>query len=149
MTWSRASSFETSVVDLHRFDELVADPVHRMEPRERILEDHRELLAADLLQLLARHREQVAPLKRISPSIVADLRVMRPSAVRHVTLLPEPDSPTIPNVSPRRTSNESPSTALTMPSGVGKCTLRSRTSRSGSPSRLNAHEYRTLGSRYA
>src|SRR5262245_8209215 len=46
-----------------------------------------------------------------------------------VTLLPHPLSPTTPNVSPLRTSNETPSTALTMPSSVKKCVLRSRTSR--------------------
>ena len=38
---------------------------------------------------------------------------------RLVTLLPEPDSPTMPSVSPRRSVNERPETALTMPSCVG------------------------------
>ena len=51
---------------------------------------------------------------------------------RFVTLLPEPDSPTMPSVSPRRSVNERPETALTMPSSVGNCTARSRTSRSSS-----------------
>ena len=32
--------------------------------------------------------------------------------VRQVTLLPEPDSPTIPRVSPRSRVNETPSTAV-------------------------------------
>ena len=36
--------------------------------------------------------------------------------VSAVTLLPEPDSPTIPSVSPRAELNETPSTAGTMPS---------------------------------
>jgi len=35
-----------------------------------------------------------------------------------VTLLPDPDSPTIPRVSPRETWNETPSTARTMPSSA-------------------------------
>src|SRR4051812_50230120 len=48
-----------------------------------------------------------------------------------VTLLPEPDSPTIPSTSPWPSVNETPSTARTTPSSVLKETLRSRTSRSG------------------
>ena len=51
--------------------------------------------------------------------------------VRKLTLLPEPDSPTTPRVSPGSIENETPSTALTNPSSVGKWTLRSLTSRSG------------------
>ena len=35
-----------------------------------------------------------------------------------VTLLPEPDSPTMPSTSPLVTANETPSTARTMPSSV-------------------------------
>ena len=49
-----------------------------------------------------------------------------------VTLLPEPDSPTMPSVSPSDTENETPSTARTSPSSVLKLTLRSFTSSSGS-----------------
>src|SRR5215470_4979943 len=49
-----------------------------------------------------------------------------------VTLLPEPDSPTMPRVSPSETLKETPSTARTTPSSVRKLTLRSLTSSSGS-----------------
>src|SRR5215470_11802493 len=49
-----------------------------------------------------------------------------------VTLLPDPDSPTMPRVSPSETVNDTPSTALTTPSSVRKLTRRSRTSSSGS-----------------
>jgi hypothetical protein len=38
--------------------------------------------------------------------------------VRQVTLLPEPDSPTMPSVLPFSTLKLTPSTALTMPSSV-------------------------------
>jgi len=38
--------------------------------------------------------------------------------VRQVTLLPEPDSPTIPSVWPFSTLKLTPSTALTIPSSV-------------------------------
>src|SRR3954447_3412880 len=45
-----------------------------------------------------------------------------------VTDLPQPDSPTMPSVSPASTSNETPSTARTTPSGVPKCVCRLSTS---------------------
>src|SRR3954447_14336568 len=48
------------------------------------------------------------------------------------TLLPEPDSPTMPSVSPGNTSYEIPSTAWTMPSSVLNSTTRSRIDRIGS-----------------
>src|SRR5262249_34458604 len=48
------------------------------------------------------------------------------------TRLPEPDAPTIPRISPGKTSYESPSTAWTMPSSVRNSTTRSRIERIGS-----------------
>src|SRR5262249_45284045 len=51
---------------------------------------------------------------------------------RHVIDLPEPDSPTMPSVSPRPTENVAPSTAFTTPRRVWMYVRRSRTSRSGS-----------------
>src|SRR5438477_5092563 len=58
--------------------------------------------------------------------------VMRPITVSELTDFPDPDSPTIPRVSPGWTEYETPSTALTRPSSVGKWTRRSLTSSSGS-----------------
>ena len=52
---------------------------------------------------------------------------------RLVTLFPEPDSPTTPSVSPRRSVNERSETAWTTPSRVRKRTVRFRTSRSVAP----------------
>src|SRR5256884_7018804 len=51
--------------------------------------------------------------------------------LRAVTDLPQPDSPTMPSVSPGVRSKETPSTAFTVPSLVEKTVCRSRTSRSG------------------
>src|SRR5690348_4879724 len=48
-----------------------------------------------------------------------------------VTLLPEPDSPTRPSVSPGCTVKLTPSTARTTPASVSKYVRRSRTSSSG------------------
>src|SRR5579875_3912031 len=46
-------------------------------------------------------------------------------------LLPQPDSPTRPSVSPGWISSETSSTARTIPSGVKKCVRRFRISRRG------------------
>src|SRR5436190_5679604 len=57
---------------------------------------------------------------------------IRPSSASVETLLPEPDSPTIPSVSPGKRSYETPSTAWTMPSSVLNSTTRSLIERTGS-----------------
>src|SRR4029077_1470773 len=57
---------------------------------------------------------------------------IRPSRVSVETLLPEPDSPTIPSVSLGKTSYEIPSTAWTIPSSVLNSTTRSLIERTGS-----------------
>src|SRR5947209_11847513 len=54
---------------------------------------------------------------------------IRPSSESPVTVLPEPDSPTIPSTSPRPTANDRPSTAFTTPARVKKWTFRSSTER--------------------
>src|SRR5215467_11233556 len=51
-----------------------------------------------------------------------------PSRVWVRTVLPLPDSPTIPSVRPASTLNDTPRTALTTPSAVGELTVRSVTS---------------------
>ena len=53
---------------------------------------------------------------------------VRPMIVWVETLLPEPDSPTMPRVCPASTAKETPRTACTMPSDVLKDTCRSSTS---------------------
>ncbi len=72
------------------------------------------------------------PWKSTSPDISAYFESVRPMTVSELTLLPEPDSPTMPSVSPGCTLYDTPSTAFTMPSSVLKWTRRSLTSRSGS-----------------
>src|SRR5689334_12045316 len=69
---------------------------------------------------------------QISPVTLALLRVRcRPSSASDVTLLPEPDSPTMPSVWPFSSEKVEPVTAWTMPSSVSNRTLRSLTSRNG------------------
>ncbi len=66
------------------------------------------------------------PLKSASPPSIlpGGIGISRISVIAE-TDLPEPDSPTTPSVSPLSRSNETPSTALTTPSRVWKCILRS------------------------
>src|SRR3954453_20314541 len=71
------------------------------------------------------------PSNRISPSMRAFVKRVSPITVRLDTLLPEPDSPTMPSALPDSTLYEIPSTAFTTPSGVSNCTRRSFTSSSG------------------
>ncbi len=49
-----------------------------------------------------------------------------------VTVLPQPDSPTTPTVSPRPIVMSTPSTARTTPLSVAKCVFRPRISSRGS-----------------
>src|SRR5215211_278926 len=76
------------------------------------------------------------PSNRTSPEIRPPLA--RPMMARLVTLLPEPDSPTMPRVWPGSSEKLTPSTALTTPSSVSKWTLRSRTSSSAMPTSHHA-----------
>ncbi len=83
-----------------------------------------------------------SPSNFTSPEVMSIIfRMARP-----VVLLPQPDSPTRPRVSPRRTSNDTPSTAFTLPTWrrmtapaiTGKWTFRSLTSRTVSGADIGA-----------
>src|SRR5579864_8552244 len=70
------------------------------------------------------------PLNRTLPPTILPGRCSR-MMLSAVTDLPQPDSPTMPSVSPGFSSKETPSTALTMPSLVAKTVCRSWTSSRG------------------
>jgi hypothetical protein len=81
------------------------------------------------------------PSKMILPSVESSRRMMQRASVD----LPQPDSPTIPSVSPDLTEKLTPSTALTAPTCfwkmiprvTGKCFFRSSTtSRSSAIGRI-------------
>src|ERR1019366_5587356 len=55
------------LVDEHRFHQLRTDPVERMQRRQRILEDHCDVVAADLTHLIVLERDQVTPLELHPP----------------------------------------------------------------------------------
>ncbi len=58
------------------------------------------------------------PSKLAVPEISVFSAWVRPRMVSAVTLLPQPDSPTMPSVSPGSIENETPSTAWTTPSSL-------------------------------
>ena len=70
----RASAFDDVAVGLDRLDDLPAHAEVRMQARERVLEDQRDLGAADLPQLLGVDRQQVAALEQRLPGDVGALR---------------------------------------------------------------------------
>ena len=72
------------------------------------------------------------PLKRTSPARMRPGGSIRPMTAAPVSDLPAPDLPTTPSTSPAAMSNDTPSTAVSVPRRVGKPTFRSRTDRTGS-----------------
>src|ERR671934_1342399 len=83
-------------------------------------------------------RRRSRPSKVAEPERTRPARGRRPRSASAVTLFPQPDSPTMPSVSPGPMSNEIPFTACTVPPPVQKWTRRSSTARrgaSGTPDR--------------
>src|SRR5215471_4494202 len=70
-----------------------------------------------------------APRKRALP-VARPFAARSPITLRNAWLLPEPDSPTTPTVSPSAIAKDTSLTALTSPSGVSKRVLRFSTSSS-------------------
>ena len=77
------------------------------------------------------------PSNMTSPASIPPGGATRRMIDRDVTLLPQPDSPTRPRISPRSTEKSMPSTARTAPSRVWNEVRRPRTSSSG-PRRARA-----------
>ncbi len=67
------------------------------------------------------------------PEVILPGGLIRPMTLAKVTLLPDPDSPTMPRHSPRITSRSTSCTALTTPSWVLKLVDRPRSLRMTSP----------------
>ena len=56
-------------------------------------------------------RARSLPPNRTEPAV----GLSRPTSIRPIVVLPQPDSPTMPSVSPLRMSNDTSATALTVP----------------------------------
>src|SRR5213593_4656028 len=78
-------------------------------------------------------RVRSSPSKTTRPPTMRAARGRRPTIDRHVVVLPLPDSPTSPRVSPSWSEKLTRSTALTtrVPPKLKKCVWRSDTSRIG------------------
>src|SRR4030095_8305921 len=78
-------------------------------------------------------RVRSSPSKRTRPPTMRAARGRRPTIDRHVVVLPLPDSPTSPSVSPSPSEKLTPSTALTTraPPNVKKWVWSPETSRTG------------------
>ena len=98
-------------MDPDRFGYLATDGPCRVERGHRVLEDHRDLVAADPAHFSLIEADQVAAVEPDRPTgDVADLGRSF-STDRPIVVLPQPDSPTRPKHSPLRTENETVSTA--------------------------------------
>ena len=71
------------------------------------------------------------PSKTMRCAVTTPGAATSPISASIATLLPDPDSPTIATISPAATSNETPSTAVTVPPPVRNRVVRSRTRSSG------------------
>ena len=105
-------------MDADLLDDLLADLVDGIQRAHRVLEDHRDPGASDLAQLVLGRGDEVVPSNVAPPSNFAFGPRVSPISVIAVTVLPDPDSPTIATTSPGSTVNETPSTARTIPSSV-------------------------------
>ena len=117
-------------MNLQSFADDIADAHARVERRVGILKDNLHL-APHVAQLALRHGQQIFA-EKIDFAAVGSIkrRIVRPKVD-----LPQPDSPTKPNVSPSSIVKLTPSTALTAPlprenrpSPTGKCFFRLRIS---------------------
>ncbi len=92
----------------------------RVQRLVRVLEDHLDVAAQR-----AQRRPALAPARRRSRPCPAAAGTS-PSIARASVDFPQPDSPTIPRISPRRHSSDTPSSARAGPWRVEKWTERSR-----------------------
>ena len=107
------------LMDLPDFGQLKAHVEHGVEARGGLLKDHGNAIAAQLRDFVLREIQHVPrPSKRISPLTILPGWPSSRSTEKEVTLLPQPDSPTSPTISPRLTRKLTPSTALTTPAYV-------------------------------
>ena len=107
----RSRSSRSMLVDHERLADDRADRLARVQRRVRVLEDHLHLAPQRHHLACATASRCRGPRSTIEPLVGSSSR----SSSRAVVDLPQPDSPTMPSVSPRITSNETPSTARTAP----------------------------------
>ena len=111
--------------------DLAADGEDRVERGHRLLEDHRDLRAANMAHLGFAELQQILISKMTSPpTIFADSGSSR-MIDSMLADLPDPDSPTMPINFPGATEKLTPSTARTSPTLVKNEVRSDLTSSSG------------------
>ena len=154
---SSACARVEALVQPQRLADLAADGQHRVQAGHRLLEDHADVVAAQLAhlgfrQLAAGRGPGSGSRRRSGPAAPGSAA----GSTSTVTDLPQPLSPTMARVSPASMWKERPSTARTTPSGRAEMRLQvldleqgaighsrfamrgSSASRSPSPSRFTA-----------
>ena len=97
-----------------RLRHLVADGEQRVQRGHRVLQDHGDALAAHAAHLGVGFLQQVLALEQHRPPAMrAAVRQQAQDASAPACVLPEPDSPTMPSVSPALMRSETSSTART------------------------------------
>jgi len=93
--------------------------VDRIERQRRLLKDHRTVMAAKRRQLLVVQRQHVAA-EHVGTRPEICVRFFGNSRIkaRNVTLLPDPESPSMPSTSPSPSVSERSLTACTLRSPV-------------------------------
>ena len=89
-----------------RLGDLRADAMQRVQRRHRLLKDHRDAVAAQAPHLGFAGAGKVAPLEADRAARLCAPSGSRPISASAVIVLPEPDSPTTPRLSPRSSENE-------------------------------------------
>ena len=104
----------------NRLNELKTTGIYRIKRTHRLLKDHCDLAAAIVPELTLWHLSQVyrsrpSPVNQIWPLLTFPGGLgTSPITASEVTDLPEPDSPTMPRVCPRRSAKDTSSTARTL-----------------------------------
>ena len=128
---SSASFLDGSLMEPDRLGDLAPDRPGRVQRGHRVLEDHPDVVAADLAHLGLGQGDEVAA---VEPDLPAEIWPTLGSSFitdSPIVVLPQPDSPTRPRHSPERTENETPSTARTLTVRRWNSVRRSSTSSTG------------------
>ena len=121
-----------TLVGADRLHDLIADPIERVEAGQRVLEHHADARPAYLAHLV---RRGIVDALRTEPHLAAGDAprwLQQADDGCPVSDLPAPNSPTTPSTSPAAMSNETPSTATSLPRRPRNATSRLRTERTGS-----------------
>ena len=114
------------------FGHLRADGHHRIERRHRILKNGGDAVAEKPRERFsAVRRRRSMSLKRTLPPTISALSARRPSTALISVDLPQPDSPTMPTISPAGTARLTSRSACIRPAAVRKSTERFWMSRTG------------------